>query len=214
MPFTALRWYRLSLNSGSLSSSLNASLSRPGTPSASTSAAELGIEAAAQMLFHFSAEAAMFPPGNHVRGLRGPFTLAHHALAAFQFAIDSYWVTHAFSVVLLALAYTRGLIDDELNVLSPPEPQARPRPDALLPCLLRLAAAAFRGVCAPGAAHYRALVDGVLDDLLVEGQASGLVADVENMFPELLDLGLGFDWALFHNPAGGYGGPMDNGMTS
>ena len=208
MPFTALRWYRLSLNS----SSLNAALSRPSTPSASVAATELGIEAAAQMLFHFSAEAAMVQPGRHVRGLHGPFTVAHHALVAFQFAIDSYWVTHAFSVVLLALSYTRGLIDDDLNVLSPAEPQERPRPEALLPCLLRLAAAVFRSVCAPGAAHYRALVDGVLDALLVEGQATGLVADVENMFPELLDLGLGFDWTLFQDPAASYG-VASNGMA-
>lgn len=212
MPFTALRWYRLSLNSGSL----NAALSRPGTPSASASisAAEIGIEAAAQMLFHFSADAALQPAGRPVRGLSGPFTVSHRALQAFQFAIDSYWVTHAFSVVLLALAYTRGLIDDELHVLNPPTPQARPRPDALLPCLLRLAAAVFRSVCAPGAAHYRELVDGVLEDLLVEGQANGLTETVENMFPELLDLGLGFDWALFQDPAAGYDVTMNNGMTT
>ncbi|KZV63511.1 hypothetical protein PENSPDRAFT_589762 [Peniophora sp. CONT] len=212
MPFTALRWYRLTMNCGSL----NTFLTRPGISTASTSAAEIGIEAAAQMLFQFSAEAALQPAGRKVRGLKGPFTISHRALAAFQFAIDSYWVTHAFSVVLLGLTYSRGLIDDELNVLSPPAPKMCPRPDALLPCLLRLAAAAFRGVCAPGAAHYCVLVDGVLEDLLVEGQATGLVADVENMFPELLDLGLGFDWALFHDPVTGYSANMNmhNGLGS
>ena len=33
--------------------------------------------------------------------------------SSFMFAVDSYWITHAFAAVFLVLVYDRGCIDGE-----------------------------------------------------------------------------------------------------
>lgn len=109
------QWYRLALNSVSLGAAL---ARHPGnslsSPEPTPAALEISIEAAAQMLFHFSTEVTMLPPDRSFRMIPVPFTVNEQMLASFQFAIDSYWITHAFAIVFLALAYTRAIIDGEL----------------------------------------------------------------------------------------------------
>lgn len=41
----------------------------------------------------------------------GPLIVDAGALSSFKYSIDAYWITHAFAIVFLAMAYERGVIN-------------------------------------------------------------------------------------------------------
>jgi hypothetical protein len=86
-------------------------------------------------------------------------TISPIAISRFRFAVDSAWITHTFAAVFLVLCYTRGAIDDELNILHLRHPgetvtaPARPRVESLFFRLIKLASEIFDGVCKTSAVN-------------------------------------------------------------
>lgn len=94
-----LQWYRLALNVVCLGPAF---FGREHSPEDSTwlyDSLRVGVEAATAMLYCFSKSDSL--------------EIDTSALAGFRFVIDAYWITHAFAVVFLALAYDRRAIDGE-----------------------------------------------------------------------------------------------------
>ncbi|KAL1738189.1 hypothetical protein HDZ31DRAFT_6473, partial [Schizophyllum fasciatum] len=194
MPFTALRWYRLGLNVVSLGPGFFSRRAHDEREPASV-ALRISIDAAAAMLHCLSAEAAHAPLGQALRALpRTPLTVNPKALASFRFSIDAYWVTHAFATVFLALAFERGAIDHDLNIIHPQMAPLRapPHEASLLARLVTLASDIFdHTVAHPPAAHYREIVFNTKQLLFqpkpsaspqVDGQGGGL----ENIFAGIM----------------------------
>ncbi|KAE9401595.1 hypothetical protein BT96DRAFT_974697 [Gymnopus androsaceus JB14] len=110
MPFTALRWTRLALNVVSLGPRfLGNHADELRTPC--TSALRNAVEAAASMLYCFSSK--------EQESTMGPLIVDAGALSSFKYSIDAYWITHAFAIVFLAMAYERGVINDDLSLVDP-----------------------------------------------------------------------------------------------
>ncbi|KAL1718068.1 hypothetical protein EV715DRAFT_253034 [Schizophyllum commune] len=224
MPFTALRWYRLGLNVVSLGPgffSRRASDKREPM----VTALRTSVDAAASMLHCLSAEAAHAPLGQTLRTLpRTPLTVNPKALASFRFSIDAYWVTHAFATVFLALAFERGAIDQELNIVNPqmaPPVRHPPHEASLLARLVCLASDIFdHTVAHPPAAHYREIVFNT-KQLLFQPKPSASTSPqtnghggggLEDIFATIMHDGL--DWTA--DPAGWsgqYAGPVATAMA-
>ncbi|OJJ46430.1 hypothetical protein ASPZODRAFT_1961849 [Penicilliopsis zonata CBS 506.65] len=109
---------------------------------------ETSLTAAAQMLVSLSTD------GAHVWRLasQDPASFPSHAFqvdrAAVQqlcYAVDSTWISHTFAVTFLVLCYTRGVIDDNLQISSPS--LIIPPETSLIARLLRLARDIFDAVC-------------------------------------------------------------------
>ncbi|CAK7214645.1 hypothetical protein SEUCBS140593_002251 [Sporothrix eucalyptigena] len=159
LPFTSLRWYQLALNS----SALRRILSLSGDPSDecerqqdpqpvpvwALGALEIGLTAAAQILFSLttgacnsvwhiqSQDPSTFPSG--------PFTVDAASRHSLYHAVDSLWISHAFALIFLELCYVRGRIDDDLRIcsLTPASSNAhraptKPRPMSILARLAQL----------------------------------------------------------------------------
>jgi len=113
MPLTAVRWYRMAINSIHLGTTMTRWLSTPGPPPISLAPS---LEAAAYMVFYLSAEAETgftmksTPPRQ--------FNINAPAMVMLRFAIDPYWACHAFAAVFLALLYDRGAIDGRSPLLT------------------------------------------------------------------------------------------------
>ncbi|TRM58799.1 hypothetical protein BD626DRAFT_510600 [Schizophyllum amplum] len=212
MPFTALRWYRLGLNVVSLGPGFFSG--RPGEQREPTSPAlRTSIDAAASMLHCLSAEAAHAPLGQTLRALpRTPLTVNPKALASFRFSIDAYWVTHAFATVFLALAFERGAIDQDLNIINSQMAPMRvpPHEASLLARLVCLASDIFdHTVAHPPAAHYREIVFNTKNSLfqpkpVASPPTNGAGGGVEDIFATIMHEG--FDWTMDPTTwSGGYG---------
>lgn len=223
MPLTAVRWYRMAINSIHLGTTMTRWLTTPGAPPPISLAPSL--EAAANMIFYLSAEAETgYPPGVIMKATPPrQFNINSPAMVMLRFAIDPYWACHAFAAVFLALLYDRGAIDgqshlltltsghpsinstDDLNIREwHGRPTAPPRQISLLLRLEYLAASIFDTICGPSiihpAAHYRKIVQNVVQCLTStsynpqgESCTTGS-SDVEGIFTSLLDGG--FDWTV------------------
>lgn len=113
MPLTAVRWYRMAINSIHLGTTMTRWLSTSGAPPPISLAPSL--EAAAHMIFYLSAEAeAGYSPSAVMRTMPPrQFNINAPAMVMLRFAIDPYWACHAFAAVFLALLYDRGAIDGQ-----------------------------------------------------------------------------------------------------
>lgn len=121
LPFTSVRWYRLTLNSASLGSILSPKDAVPNVGSQISLLQNLvvSLTAACQMIFSHSTLAAeqiwsldlqtpsSFPPG--------PFTADARVLERLQYVVDSAWISFTFAVTFLVLCYVRCLIDGEAS---------------------------------------------------------------------------------------------------
>jgi len=117
MPLTAVRWYRMAINSIHLGTTMTRWLSTPGPPPISLAPS---LEAAANMIFYLSAEAETGFPPNAIMRATPPrqFNINAPAMVMLRFAIDPYWACHAFAAVFLALLYDRGAIDGQPPLLT------------------------------------------------------------------------------------------------
>ncbi|WRT67574.1 uncharacterized protein IL334_004546 [Kwoniella shivajii] len=205
MPFTALRWYRLALNAipiGVALGEVSGNLMTP-TPTA------LGtcVEAAFQLIWQYSSEATSERPERGVPSSSAGYTMNFMALSSFMFAVDSYWITHAYAAVFLVLVYDRGCIDAELNPYpyisseSPPPVLESSR----LYRIIRFASTIFDGIC-QGATHhpaiqYRSIVANALHTLsqykAQEIDINAVGAGIDEMLNALLDPGQ--DWAFLRD---------------
>ncbi|WVQ64057.1 uncharacterized protein L199_002216 [Kwoniella botswanensis] len=208
MPFTALRWYRLALNALPIGVELGDI--EKGTMSPTPAALKAGVDAAFRLLWQYSTDAVGERPERLTAMVDGSkYTMNFTALSSFMFAVDSYWITHAYAAVFLVLVYDRGCIDANLNAYSftqsgppPPVPNSSP-----LYRIISFAASLFDGIC-QGAAHhpsmqYRSIVANALNTLeqyqLAREESSMVpVADgIDEMLNALFDPGQ--DWAFLRD---------------
>nr|XP_019047912.1 hypothetical protein I302_04532 [Kwoniella bestiolae CBS 10118]OCF26842.1 hypothetical protein I302_04532 [Kwoniella bestiolae CBS 10118] len=208
MPFTALRWYRLALNATPIGVELGDI--QKGAISPTPAALKTGVDAAFRLLWQYSTDAVSERPErlaemNDV----SKYTMNFTALSSFMFAVDSYWITHAYAAVFLVLVYDRGCIDANLTAYSftqpgspPPVPESSP-----LYRIISFAASLFDGIC-QGAVHhpsmqYRSIVANALNTLeqyqLAREESSMVpVADgIDEMLNALFDPGQ--DWAFLRD---------------
>ncbi|KAJ7574410.1 hypothetical protein C8J56DRAFT_802909 [Mycena floridula] len=193
MPFTALRWYRLALNVVSLGPRFF-SRNPEDIHAAAAVTLKTGIDAAAAMLYCFSAD-----PVHISHGSAPPprLTISNAVSKSFRYSIDAYWITHAFAVVFLALAYDRGVIDEDLNIVSlhsqlPSHAVPAPQERSILYRLVRLAVDIFdcAATCAP-AAHHRDVVRNTFC-ALTEDRAQhgyGATSELTNIFAAVMEEG-------------------------
>nr|XP_031861608.1 uncharacterized protein CI109_002838 [Kwoniella shandongensis]KAA5528680.1 hypothetical protein CI109_002838 [Kwoniella shandongensis] len=138
LPFTSIRWYRLSLNSAALGPLLS-----PSPPSSSIhspqqrnhlsllQSLEISLTAASQILFALSKKASTyiwtlnsqdrssFP--RTVQCERETITeegcgVDEDAVERLSYAVDYTWISLTFSVTFLVLCYVRGMIGDDLGI--------------------------------------------------------------------------------------------------
>ena len=119
MPLTAVRWYRMAINSIHLGTTMTRWLSTSGAPPPASLAPSL--EAAANMIFYLSTEAETGFSPNAIMRATPPrqFSVNAPAMIMLRFAIDPYWACHAFAAVFLALLYDRGAIDGQSPLPAP-----------------------------------------------------------------------------------------------
>lgn len=224
MPFTSLRWYRLTLNSARLSSILSPSKKYEGCIQLPLlQALDISILSASQTICSLSAEATLAGWQKQSQQIATfpslPFQIAQPALDRFRFAVDSSWITHSFAAVFLVLCYVRGAIDDELHILqlsSQPMSQltvapASPRPVSLFYRLISLASEIFDTICRTSAtshpaADYRTIIHNVFAVILngksdLDGTANVTAVDgigddmnVDALFELMFSNSAGFDW--------------------
>ncbi|KAK4686971.1 hypothetical protein P7C73_g3149, partial [Tremellales sp. Uapishka_1] len=203
MPFTAVRWYRLALNAIPIGAALGEQPRDPAAPTPPALAA--GVDAAFHLIWQYSSEAVSERPERNMSDDSSRFTMNFTALSSFMFAVDSYWITHAYAAIFLVLVYDRGCIDSNLTIypqirITPPQPVPE---NSLLHRIIRFALAIFDGVC-QGAAHhpamqYRSIVANALHTL---GQYQAQVENaaetgIDDMLNALMDPGQ--DWAFLRD---------------
>ena len=117
MPLTAVRWYRMAINSIHLGTTMTRWLTSSGPPPISLAPS---LEAAANMIFYLSAEAETGFRADTIMRVTPPrqFNINKSAMVMLRFAIDPYWACHAFAAVFLALLYDRGAIDGQSPLLT------------------------------------------------------------------------------------------------
>lgn len=115
IPFTSLRWYRIALNMLPIPRLLSLDLS----PNVSDQAMEClnqCMTSSAEMLSCFLVDA------NGKQLDRTDFkNWAHYRVneqltGSFQFSIDSYWISHAFSLTLLCFLFQKGIIGSDCEL--------------------------------------------------------------------------------------------------
>ncbi|KAJ6155520.1 hypothetical protein N7470_006086 [Penicillium chermesinum] len=194
LPFNSVRWYRLSLNSASLTPLLSSQEPDDSVRESLFQPLNVSLSAAAQILISlstFGSEyvwqvdseiSSTFPAGTlHA----DPF-----AIEKLYYGVDSTWISHTFAVTFLVICYIRGIIDDH-------------PPQSLLTRLLNLAVDIFDSVCPrstfhiardfQGIVHYA--VSLVLDSEEEPGQETEQMNDYA--FHNLLEImnDSGVDWA-------------------
>lgn len=200
LPYTALRAYRLTVNSSCLSTLLARpdpeSLHPGSVPLHSIEALDVSLTAACQTILALSEQATWKTWSTHssISSIpAGPFAIDRSAVERISFSVDSSWVSHSFAVVFLVLCFARGAIDDDLNILALAGSSSsltaasryptRPRPESLLSRLIALAAEIFDLICtryplAHPATGYQTVLDAVFSPLLDDGNGKG-TRDVE-----------------------------------
>ncbi|ETS77307.1 hypothetical protein PFICI_11181 [Pestalotiopsis fici W106-1] len=156
MPFTSLRWYRLSLNS---------SLLRPVLSSSTRSQTDIlhvwtlgfletSTTAASQILLSLATGASSFvwhvSSQNLTTYPADEFSIDPAARASLHHAVDATWISSTFALTFLVLCYIRRTIDDDLHILSIPTAEssasrapAKPRSHSLLARLTKFAIEIF-----------------------------------------------------------------------
>ncbi|KAM0817789.1 putative Zn(2)-C6 fungal-type domain-containing protein [Seiridium cardinale] len=151
LPFTSLRWYRLSLNSSILRPLLSSS-TRSQTDIFQVwtlGFLETSITAASQILLSLVTNAHQFIWRVNSQSFstypRREFSIEPTARLSLHHAVDATWISFTFALTFLVLCYIRKTIDDDLQILGIPtmdistaRAPSRPRPDSLLARLTRL----------------------------------------------------------------------------
>ncbi|EEA19474.1 conserved hypothetical protein [Talaromyces marneffei ATCC 18224] len=191
MPFTALRAYRLTVNSSCLSTLLarpapESSINPGGIPLHSIEALDVSLTAACQTILALSEQVTWETWSTHssISSIPpGPLAANRTAVERISFSVDSSWVSHSFAAIFLVLCFARGAIDDDLNILALAGSSStltssryptRPRPESLLSHLIALAAEIFNIICTRyplehPATGYQTLLDAVFSPLLDDG---------------------------------------------
>lgn len=191
MPYTALRAYRLTVNSSCLSTLLARptpeSINPGSIPLHCIEALDVSLTAACQTILALSEQATWETWSTHssISSIPpGPLAINRTAVERISFSVDSAWVSHSFAAVFLVLCFARSAIDDDLNILAlagssfslttTSRYPTRPRPESLLSRLIALAAEIFDLICtryplAHPAAGYQTLLDAVFSPLLNDG---------------------------------------------
>ncbi|EED13760.1 C6 finger domain protein, putative [Talaromyces stipitatus ATCC 10500] len=197
MPFTALRAYRLTVNSSCLSTLLarpapeSSSLNPRNVPLHSLEALDVSLTAACQTILALSGQSTWATWSTHSSIPfipSAPLTVNRIAVERISFSVDSSWVSHSFAAVFLVLCFARGAIDDDLNILALAGSSSsltaasrypcRPRQESLLSRLITLAAEIFDIICsryplAHPATGYQTLLDAVFSPLLDTAVSGG-----------------------------------------
>ncbi|KAJ5987442.1 hypothetical protein N7451_011807 [Penicillium sp. IBT 35674x] len=214
MPFNSVRWYRLSLNSASLTPLL-VETKFPDKPLLASLHQTLNISltSAAQMILSLSIFGEEFVWGLNSQDRLtfpndGPYHADPDSIDRLFCAVDSTWISHTFAVTFLALCYIRGIVDENLQIRAftndPIIPSRLPKSStSILANLLHLAMEIFDGVCSiatfhtardfQGVVHYASSL--VLDP---EDEEKGNGQDVNDYaFQSLLEMmnNSGVDWA-------------------
>ncbi|KUJ19134.1 uncharacterized protein LY89DRAFT_683068 [Mollisia scopiformis] len=230
IPFTSFRWYRLATNSAGLGSILSPKSSEQPMQLSLLQALDNSLTAAAQTIFALANETNWQLWPAQCQSLSSfpsrPFTINEAAIGRFRFAVDSAWITHSFAAVFLVLCYTRGAIDDELQILHLAHSAsvrtvapAAPRPSSLFFRLISLASQIFDTICRTSAAHpaadYRTIINNVFSVILkgnkeeqdTQGQQAGdnlgglgLAGEdmsMDGLFEMMLDAGFNWQGGLF-----------------
>ncbi|KAK8853365.1 hypothetical protein IAR55_004069 [Kwoniella newhampshirensis] len=138
LPFTSVRWYRLSLNSaalGPLLSPVSATQSAHHTQQrnhlSSLQSLEVSLTAASQILFAHCKQASAyiwsldsqnpssFPPTDPIGSASTRdegFAVDEEAVERLSYAVDYTWISLTFAVTFLILCYVRGTVDDDLGI--------------------------------------------------------------------------------------------------
>ncbi|KAF2003887.1 hypothetical protein P154DRAFT_572721 [Amniculicola lignicola CBS 123094] len=159
MPFTSVRWYRLTLNSSVLRAFLSPSLQVQADPEIILIWAHeplaTSLAAASQILLSVSPltfdQISRVNPQDQLTVPGGSFLVEQEARESLHHAVDSTWVSHTFAITFLVLCYVRNAINDDLQVrnyagspiLQGHFAPSKPRPSSLLSRLARLALEIF-----------------------------------------------------------------------
>lgn len=225
LPYTALRAYRLTVNSSCLSTLLarpapESSLNPGVIPLHSIEALDVSLTAACQTILALSEQATWETWGTHssISSIPpGPLVINRAAIERISFSVDSSWVSHSFAAVFLVLCFARGAIDDDLNILAlagssssltASRYPSRPRPESLLSRLIALAAEIFDIICtryplAHPATGYQTLLDAVFSPLLDDGNGKEF-QDVELQAEGIETYLDEFFESMVNNPVFGY----------
>lgn len=206
IPFTSFRWYRLAINSAGLGSILSPKSTQQPMQLSLLQALDNSLTAAAQTILALANETNWQSWTSQSQILSsfpsGPFTIDEAAIGRFRFAVDSAWITHSFAAVFLVLCYTRGAIDDELQILHLAHSSsirtvapAAPRPTSLFFRLISLASQIFDAICRTSAAHpaadYRTIINNVFSVILKGSKEGNPEAQKTGEDISGLDLGSG-----------------------
>ncbi|KAI0470545.1 hypothetical protein GGR56DRAFT_668055 [Xylariaceae sp. FL0804] len=211
LPFTALRAYRLSVNSACLAPIMSASSSSsasdsfpPSSPNGieyslhTLQALDISLLAAAQTLYALSEQSSWQTWPTRAAALsRFPdaaLTPDPDALRRFSYSVDSSWITHSFAAVFLVFCYTRGLVDEDLKILALAGAArgttypAKPSQGSLLFRLIALAFDIFDQLClgtslAHPASEHKALLSNVLSAILKDPPTTDMGTSVSESLP-------------------------------
>ncbi|KAJ5753073.1 hypothetical protein N7520_009990 [Penicillium odoratum] len=224
LPFNSVRWYRLSLNSASLTPLLSVDTKFPGRPILASLHRTLTISltSAAQMILSLSIYGADYvweldsqDPSTFPNG---PYHADPDSIDRLFCAVDSTWISHTFAVTFLALCYIRGIINENLQIRTfTDDPSISSRlpkfSTSILAKLLQLAMEIFDGVCSIATFHTARDFQGVVhyaSSLVLESEDDKGSGDVNDYaFQSLLEImnDSGVDWA--GNLLEGFGENLD-----
>ncbi|WVQ74841.1 hypothetical protein IAR50_004448 [Cryptococcus sp. DSM 104548] len=165
LPFTSVRWYRLSLNSASLGAVLSPSpppLPHPSAHSPFLEPLEISLTAASQILLalSYAAPTCIWDLSSQKRDSfpAGPFEMDVEAVERLSYAVDYTWISLAFSVVFLVLCRVRGIINDDITITLTEFPIDMPTHPTVhsssnLYRLVHLAHQVFLGLCQTSPTH-------------------------------------------------------------
>ncbi|KAL2824975.1 hypothetical protein BJY01DRAFT_163402 [Aspergillus pseudoustus] len=204
LPFTSVRWYRLALNSTALTPFL---ASRPAVAAILVHSIEASLTAAAQILISLSCAGehytAQLQSSDQSSFPRGQFQADPEAVGRLRYAVDSTWISHTFAVTYLVFCYTKGAVDENLQIICKEKhasPLYPPSSDSIISRLLLLARDIFDTVCMPKtnhpAADFRTIVHNATALILTPIVQDEVLAVDEAALQSLLDLmnEAGLEW--------------------
>ncbi|KAJ5634707.1 hypothetical protein N7528_002549 [Penicillium herquei] len=164
MPFNSVRWYRLSLNSASLTPLLSVEAHDPGRLQRDPLLQMLktSLTSAAQMILSLSIHGARYVWSLDSQDMStfpdGPYHSDSDSISRLHYTVDSTWISHTFAVTFLVLCYLRGIVDDNLQVCtSDHSTMAHNRlsqfSTSILANILHLAIDVFDSVCSQATFH-------------------------------------------------------------
>ncbi|KAH8682142.1 hypothetical protein BX600DRAFT_447839 [Xylariales sp. PMI_506] len=156
LPFTSLRWYRLTLNSSLLRPLLSSS-TRVQTDIyqvSTLSFLETSLTAASQIILSLANGADQFIWHLNSQSVdsfpKESFGIDPVARTSLHHAVDATWISFTFAITYIVLCYVRDTIDDDLRISNLPNTNSparrvplKPRPDSILARLTRIAVDIF-----------------------------------------------------------------------